>query len=68
MPSVARFETLHHALNRWGQRIYDSTTNPTWDGMVDGKQAPVDVYIFILDVECNGETRRLEQREVTLLR
>lgn len=54
--------------NRWGQRIYDSTTNPTWDGMVDGKQAPVDVYIFILDVECNGETRRLEQREVTLLR
>lgn len=54
--------------NRWGQRIYDSSTNPTWDGNLGGKPAPPDVYIFILDVECNGEVRRLPQREVTLFR
>lgn len=54
--------------NRWGQRIYDSSINPTWDGTVGGKPAPMDVYIYIFDVECNGETRRLPQREVTLIR
>jgi gliding motility-associated-like protein len=54
--------------NRWGQRIYDSSTVPMWDGNVQGKPAPVDVYIMIFDVECNGEVRRLPQREVTLLR
>ncbi len=54
--------------NRWGQRIYNSTTEPFWDGTVDGKPAPMDVYIMIFDVECNGERRRLPQREVTLIR
>jgi gliding motility-associated-like protein/uncharacterized repeat protein (TIGR01451 family) len=54
--------------NRWGQKIYESTENPTWDGKHQGADAPVDVYIFILEIECNGEFKIWEKREVTLLR
>jgi gliding motility-associated-like protein len=54
--------------NRWGQRIYDSSTETSWDGTVQGKPAPMDLYIIIFDVECNGEVRRMAEREVTLIR
>jgi gliding motility-associated-like protein len=54
--------------NRWGQKIYQSTAVPSWDGMVGGKPAPVDVYLFILEVECNGVVLQLPQREVSLIR
>lgn len=54
--------------NRWGQKIYQSSTHPSWDGTVGGKPAPPDVYLYILDVECNGVVFRLPQREVTLIR
>lgn len=54
--------------NRWGQRIFDATDDPRWDGNVGGKPAPMDVYIFIFDIECNGKTKRLLEREVTLIR
>jgi gliding motility-associated-like protein len=69
-PSEGQLEVPRRltVFNRWGQKIYESTTNPRWDGKVDGKDAPVDVYIFRLEIECNGEFRIWEEREVTLLR
>lgn len=51
--------------NRWGQKVYESTEpDAVWDGMVDGKEAPVDVYVYFvwwrrgddaLQVQATGE-------------
>jgi gliding motility-associated-like protein len=54
--------------NRWGQKIFaSSATDPQWDGNVEGKPAPTDVYLWFMTIDCRGQLR--EQRgEVTLLR
>lgn len=40
---------------------------PAWDGTIDDKPAPADVYVWRLMVHCNGEQTPLAM-EVTLLR
>jgi gliding motility-associated-like protein len=36
--------------NRWGQEMYASTDFRTgWDGTYQGRPAPVDTYVWILD-------------------
>jgi gliding motility-associated-like protein len=32
--------------NRWGERLYHSVTNPTWDGTVNGKPQQPGLYIY----------------------
>jgi gliding motility-associated-like protein len=58
--------------NRWGQQIYSTTEATTgWDGRVSGEPAPVDVYIWQLELTENreGSPTRVRQRgNVTLLR
>lgn len=54
--------------NRWGQKVYEgSGNNAGWDGKIGDKPAPSDVYVWILDYECGGNSVR-ESGEVTLLR
>jgi gliding motility-associated-like protein len=51
--------------SRFGQLIYEGTTG--WDGQSNGKDAPVDVYFYILNATvCEQRYRRTG--EVTLLR
>ncbi|MCC7246038.1 MAG: gliding motility-associated C-terminal domain-containing protein, partial [Saprospiraceae bacterium] len=53
--------------NRWGQKVWTGGPNEGWDGKIDGKDAPVDVYVWIMIVDCDGE--QLERKgEVTLIR
>ena len=55
--------------NRWGQRIYVGTgANASWDGTSDGKPAPADVYVWLLEVNCSGEEKGVRHGDVTLLR
>jgi len=55
--------------NRWGQRIYVGTgSNASWDGTSDGKPAPADVYVWLLEVSCAGEEKGVRHGDVTLLR
>lgn len=54
--------------DRWGQKVYEGAgSGATWDGRIDGKPAPSDTYVWILEVECSGDR---EQRvgDVTVLR
>jgi gliding motility-associated-like protein len=62
-PQLENFNV--HIYNRWGQKIYDS--NQPWDGRVAGADAPVDVYIYKMDVLICGE-QKTSQGEIILIR
>jgi gliding motility-associated-like protein len=64
------FEMLHSLViyNRWGQRIYaGSGPKAGWDGTVDGKPVPADVYVWILEADCGGVIGR-QVGDVALIR
>ncbi len=57
--------------NRWGQLVYEGR-GPLdmigWDGRVDGKEAPSDVYVWTAEVEFLTGKRVARQGDLTLLR
>ena len=54
--------------NRWGQKIYDqSGSYPRWDGQFKDEPGGSDIYIYSIEVNCNGEKMRLTG-DVTLIR
>lgn len=54
--------------NRWGQKVYEASgANAAWDGTTFGNPAPSDVYVWLLEVLCDGE-RKLRKGDVTVLR
>lgn len=56
--------------DRWGQEVF-STTDPQgkWDGTVDGKDAPMGVYVWEVDANCaNTQLRYRRTGTVTLIR
>jgi gliding motility-associated-like protein len=54
--------------NRWGQKVYEASgQNAAWDGTTFGDPAPSDVYIWLLEVLCDGE-RKVRKGDVTVLR
>ncbi len=53
--------------DRWGEKVYENQGNAYWDGTIDGKPAPSDVYVYIVKVEC-GELIGKRVGDVTLLR
>ena len=55
--------------NRWGQLVYDNLDPAGWDGMIDGKPAPSDVYVFRVAVRYANEFMPPpKQGDLTLLR
>ncbi|RAJ73908.1 gliding motility-associated-like protein [Chitinophaga dinghuensis] len=55
--------------NRWGQELYASTDFHTgWDGTIQGKPAPVDTYIWILDATDLNGNQIQRKGTVTLVR
>jgi len=55
--------------DRWGNSVYDNDNNTVgWDGLVNGKEAPTDVYIFIITTQIPGQDPVTESGDVTLLR
>lgn len=56
--------------DRWGKEVF-STTDPQgkWDGTVDGKDAPLGVYVWEVDAVCaNTQQRYRRSGTVTLVR
>lgn len=56
--------------DRWGKEVF-STTSPEgrWDGKVDGKEAPLGVYVWEIDANCaNTQQRFRKSGTVTLIR
>ncbi|MBR9921443.1 MAG: gliding motility-associated C-terminal domain-containing protein [Bacteroidetes bacterium] len=55
--------------NRWGQLVLrDTSDDPSWDGMHNGKPAPQDTYVYRIFVECSNEDMVELTGEVQLLR
>jgi gliding motility-associated-like protein len=53
--------------DRWGEKVYASQNKLFWDGTIDGKPAPTDVYVYIIEIICAGTPEKLVG-DVTLLR
>ncbi|MFN0033503.1 MAG: gliding motility-associated C-terminal domain-containing protein [Saprospiraceae bacterium] len=53
--------------DRWGEKVYENQGDAFWDGMIGGKPAPSDVYVYIVKVTC-GELVERRWGDVTLLR
>lgn len=61
-----------YVFNRWGQQMFfTSDIDQGWDGKINGKDAPGDVYVWLInyDVEREGKTDRIAYKgNVILLR
>lgn len=53
--------------DRWGEKVYENRGNVSWDGSIDGKPGPSDVYVYRIDILCDGEPKAV-WGDVTLLR
>ena len=65
---VATVEKME-VYSRWGQKVFASNEpNARWDGTIDGKDAPSDVYVFVIFYRGGDGALSVEKGEVTLLR
>jgi gliding motility-associated-like protein len=60
--------------NRWGQKVFERRDFPAnspsdgWDGTINHRQAPVDVYVYIVEVVCENAQVIALNGNVTLVR
>jgi len=55
--------------NRWGQKVFSSTESAAvWDGNVDGKEAPADVYVYRIRWRKGDGALQVAEGDMTLLR
>jgi gliding motility-associated-like protein len=56
--------------NRWGQLVYKSNnTDAAWDGRQDGKDSPVDVYVYVVKYRLSdGSLQPIAKGEINLIR
>jgi len=65
---VASIEKME-VYSRWGQKVFASNEpNARWDGTIDGKDAPSDVYVFNIFYRGGDGALAVARGEVTLLR
>ena len=52
--------------NRWGELIFEDSCSPNcWDGKIDGKDAPIGAYYYIID---HNDGTELLKGSITLIR
>jgi gliding motility-associated-like protein len=60
--------------NRWGQAVFERINFPpndissAWDGTINGKPQPSDVYVYMIEVICTNGTVLTTKGDITLLR
>jgi len=55
--------------NRWGNAVYENETPTTgWDGTIDGKSAPSEVYVYVVEIQYPDGTTERVSSDVTLIR
>jgi len=56
--------------SRWGDKIFDSLVDgrDTWDGTINGLDAPSDVYVYRATIKLETGEETVEKGDVTLLR
>jgi gliding motility-associated-like protein len=65
---VAKFHMT--IFDRWGQMIFETyqTNGRGWDGKFNGKDQPVGVYVYVIDVLFSNKATESYQGNITLLR
>lgn len=53
--------------DRWGEKVYENQGNVFWDGSINGKPGPSDVYVYRIDIICDGKPEAV-WGDVALLR
>jgi gliding motility-associated-like protein len=53
--------------NRWGEIVHDSNTTG-WDGKLDGKDQPAEVYLFRAVITLPDNTQVTETGQLKLIR
>ncbi len=68
VPEGAGGDLRLRVYDRWGELVYERRgADVSWDGKIDGQPAPMDVYVWVLDVSCpSGAAQRVG--DVTLVR
>ena len=67
IPSITIF-------NRWGQIVFQkkdfAPNDPSagWDGMINGQKAPVDVYVYTMDIICDNSSLIPYHGNIALIR
>ncbi|MBX7050343.1 MAG: gliding motility-associated C-terminal domain-containing protein, partial [Chitinophagales bacterium] len=55
--------------NRWGQVVYTSDIiNDAWDGMIDGKEAEMGTYVYLVVAKDTNGDMITRQGNITLVR
>lgn len=60
--------------NRWGQKVFErkdfpaNTASNGWDGTINGRPAPSDAYVYIIEVVCNNAQVVALKGDITLIR
>ncbi len=55
--------------NRWGNLVYTSTDeNEGWDGKYNGKEQPIDTYVYVAIIKVNGKIQKSIKGTVLLMR
>ena len=70
VPEFEGFEMIStiRIYNRWGEKVFEDVgVDAKWDGTQDGKPAPTDTYVYIIQVECDEGIGILEG-DITLIR
>ncbi len=65
---------LMRVFNRWGELVFSSNAvrandaSTGWDGTYKGKKLGTDVYVYMIEVQCESNTSLLYKGNVTLLK
>ncbi len=55
--------------NRWGQKVFETNDRRVgWDGTVNGKLQPMDVYVYTLEIKYTDGTTKTQKGDITLIR
>lgn len=55
--------------DRWGRLVYETTNlNEGWDGMINGHNADVATYVYVLKAICSSNAEVLKSGDITLVR
>jgi gliding motility-associated-like protein len=63
-------EKMHLMIfNRWGQKVFETEDQQQgWDGRFEGRDAPADVYVVVLEATCFNKATYLKKSNLTLIR
>ena len=54
--------------NRWGELVYESNSYEGWDGRYQQSEAPEEVYVYIIRVDCKNGDSKTFKGDINLIR